>query len=833
MAADWQSVEPFLKLDGPYNENLPVNLVDHGFATLMGENGFSLMATVRMMETRPWARIFSFCTGPESEAIMAGAVDSSTTLHFTVTHAPGVLGSVDVPEGLALEKETVLLFTVSPIGHMRIFADGWLLNERPGLVPNAVDRPFVNFGCHHSYAGQGFCGDIRDIKMWSHEVAWYWDGAIVRQTDAAPVAPPPPPAEAVHAAVVSVEEPSYTAITPEPPAPIEPPAAPPAEDAPASAAAASDSATREESAAAIAPPPAPTTADLGPAAAVGDPTPAMVPEPEVLQTMPAPELPATEETLANAATQLVTKSEQIMKRCAAEQEKEYIWWTPIDNDLVLRMSEKRGKGMLYDLEFPWSAQELEKMGAAWLTKAFHAAGTLGKDNRVTKVTVDKKINVNHGNNGGKFLFTVEYAKSVGLNLHTKLFAKVPYPLKGDTQTDRLSSSVNKQPMEFFEINTYRLFEAAFPTHVPKYYYGDISNETSNFILIMEQVPYGDMAGLEVKATKGPPTKYKPRKPGEVEGPYTKCKDFQLAGPDRDYYMVIFTKFAMIAGQHKNGGFGSDDLLENNLNKLFLDPADYEAWGMSPDWSTGENPRTLKPKVDTAMKFFSITAKALFPDYVTKPQFQGKFRRTILKVSAYQQEINYWKFQDRLYVALTHGNLNIDNAYFWRDASGDLDCGILDFGGFGETSVPERMWWCLNCAQFENIRQNLDGFILTYCEVYKKFTGAEVDPAKMRKMLLISAIQNCMFMITAIPNTLRQCPAKEWVAIKDRHHPKIADNLGGKSTLRTTLSALENQLRIIEELDGDKLLDDWIKEVYTTEWECTPKTGSMINDPFDM
>ena len=34
-----------------------------------------------------------------------------------------------------------------------------------------------------------------------------------------------------------------------------------------------------------------------------------------------------------------------------------------------------------------------------------------------------------------------------------------------------------------------------------------------------------------------------------------------------------------------------------------------------------------------------------------------------------------------YIAYAHPNLNIDNAYWWRDDKGVLDAGLIDWSGF--------------------------------------------------------------------------------------------------------------------------------------------------------
>merc|ERR1719399_1850421 len=156
------------------------------------------------------------------------------------------------------------------------------------------------------------------------------------------------------------------------------------------------------------------------------------------------------------------------------------------------------------MEFPWNEATLEEFGPEWLTKAFHKVGSMKEDNTVTKIIFEKKIKVTTGNNGGKFLFEVEYEKP-DPNLHTKLFAKVPFPFDGATKTDRLSSSVNKQPAELYEVNAYRMLEAYLPMRTPRFYFGDISNETSNWIIITERIDFHDFNGNNF----GPPKASRP------------------------------------------------------------------------------------------------------------------------------------------------------------------------------------------------------------------------------------------------------------------------------------------------------------------------------------
>ncbi|CAE7205261.1 CPK2, partial [Symbiodinium natans] len=432
---------------------------------------------------------------------------------------------------------------------------------------------------------------------------------------------------------------------------------------------------------------------------------------------------------------------------------------------------KKAPGMLYGLEFPWTGPMLEDFGPSWLTEAFHRAGSLEKSNRVTQVRVEN-IKVTAGNNAGKFLFNVRYANERA-GLHTKLFAKVPFQMTKETKQDRLSSSVLKQPMDFFEINTYRLAETTLPVPTPKFYYGDISNLTSNFILITERVPFVEMDGRK---------RSRKLKPFEVEGPYDKCKDYQLRGSAKEYYSKIMEVSGQIAGADKSGRMGSQEFLAQSYSTPRARLGDPQAWGVTPHAASGGPPQANLAKLNTAIQFFSDTAKVVFPSYASDPAFVQKFTKTMMTFTGYFNELEFWKHQDPAYVALSHANLNVDNAYFWRDEAATLHCGVLDWGGFGAGCLGHKIWWYLNCSEWQPIQDHLGHYVDTFISAYRDAGGPELDRDRLLHMVKLTSLGNLYFMVSAVPDCLRQCPAKEWATIKDRRDPRIDENIGGKSTL---------------------------------------------------
>eukprot|EP00439_Symbiodinium_sp_Y106_P028206 s4605_g3.t1 len=186
-------------------------------------------------------------------------------------------------------------------------------------------------------------------------------------------------------------------------------------------------------------------------------------------------------------------------RCAHELTKAPVSWTPVSHQQLQEKHMQLAPGLMYNMEFPFTAELLQKMGPAWLTKAFHTARSIPEDNKVKVLKNVKeswmtgKLSPSKeyigGGNCAKLIFDVEYEKDAP-DLHTKLFAKIPFPLAGNTLSDRMASSVMQSGAEIGEINAQRLLESRLPFQIPRYYFADVSNETSNWILITERIPFG-------------------------------------------------------------------------------------------------------------------------------------------------------------------------------------------------------------------------------------------------------------------------------------------------------------------------------------------------------
>lgn len=479
-------------------------------------------------------------------------------------------------------------------------------------------------------------------------------------------------------------------------------------------------------------------------------------------------------------------------RCAGELAKAPVGWTPVSVAQLQEKHLKVGAGIIYKIDFPFNAELLQKMGPAWLTKAFHAAGSIPMDNKVkTLKNIKEYIG---GGNCSKLVFDVEYEKPAA-DLHTELFAKIPFPLAGNTLSDRMASSVMQTGSELGELNAQRLLESRLPFSIPRYYFGDVCNDTSNWILITERIPFGKQDGDR-----------------QVDPAYDKMKDWELKGSQDEYYFLLTTYGARMAGMDKAEKLAPRAVMDGFFPSAAQRPK--EQWGMSAE-STGMGAKEFNMKIKMGVDFVGTTGKALFPAECSTPAFLQKYKKILATSNAYTAEMAWWCNRNPDYIAWSHGNLNVDNVFFWRDADQKLDLGVLDWGGARTDSVGWKLWWWLYCCEYDFLNKNLDDLLDCFIKEYEISGGPKLERAELRWQFTLSALQQGVGLLGAVPQIYKMCKKPEFATIKDRLDPRISQNIDGKNTLRIYIGTFINICNMIKDWDIETKLDKWVKEVCST------------------
>jgi hypothetical protein len=152
---------------------------------------------------------------------------------------------------------------------------------------------------------------------------------------------------------------------------------------------------------------------------------------------------------------------------------------------------------------------------------------------------------------------------------------------------------------------------------------------------------------------------------------------------------------------------------------------------------------------------------LFPDDLREPGFHRQFLDDIPLVVSAEQRIRAVLAGNPDLVALCHWNANIDNAWFWRDAGGELHCGLVDWAMVGPISVAQSISGAISGAEPWLWDDHLDGLLQLFAAEYRRHGGPEVDPGELRlHILLLLALSGLSYFMSAPVAIAREIPDPE-------------------------------------------------------------------------
>jgi len=304
------------------------------------------------------------------------------------------------------------------------------------------------------------------------------------------------------------------------------------------------------------------------------------------------------------------------------------------------------------LSIPLHAAALLDAGADFLTRAFQSFGVLSTENQVAEIVSAQRFS--GGNSGDKLRLKLRYARTEP-GLDTDLFVKFSRDFD-DAFRDRRRHELEP------EVRLARLSrEREFPIEVPPAYFADFDPATGSGLMISAEIGFG-RDGME------------PLHP--------KCMDHRLEDPAA-YYAAIFDALARLAAAQHSGA------LCTAIEQLF--PFDAEA-AASEDpipW-TADQLRAHIARIGQLLQ----RSPQLFPATLADPAFIERLESEALQVLALTPRIQQHLHADARYVALSHYNGNIDNAFFRRDADGSLRAGLFDWGRARQMNLACALWGSL-------------------------------------------------------------------------------------------------------------------------------------------
>ena len=361
------------------------------------------------------------------------------------------------------------------------------------------------------------------------------------------------------------------------------------------------------------------------------------------------------------------------------------------------------------LAIPAHAESLRVAGAEFLTEAFRIFGSLSPDNHVVRITRFESFP--GGNSGHKVFLSVEYAQS-DPGLHTDLFVKFSRDFS-DEFRDRRRYELEAE-VRLAELS--RL--PSFPINVPAAYFADFNHESGTGLLITQRIAFGG-AGIEPLRRK--------------------CMDHELADP-LAYYRATVTALARLAGAHKSGR------LSPQLEALFPFDPEPAAVDMPIPW----NEQQLRERV-ASYAAFAASCPQLLPSTVRAPQFIARLERDAIRFLRSEATIKRFLHTTSDFIALCHWNTNIDNAWFWRDASGVLQCGLLDWGMVRQMNVGYALWGGLCGASLEIWDRHLDELLALFADELHAHGGPRLETAELKLHLDLSVAMLGLALMMDVPS----------------------------------------------------------------------------------
>lgn len=372
------------------------------------------------------------------------------------------------------------------------------------------------------------------------------------------------------------------------------------------------------------------------------------------------------------------------------------------------------RGDMLGLEIPAHSGSLRTGGEAFLTAAFRAAGALTVDNRVTRITRFEEYT--GGSTGRKLLLSVEYQQPAP-DLHTDLFVKFSRDFDDEIR-DRARIQMELE-VRFALLSR----SPTFPIAVPACYFCDYHQDSGTGILITQRVAYGI---------------------DDIERHYEKCLDYAMPEP-LQHYQALIKALARLAGTHKAG------LLPAIVEQHF--PFDASRLTVSK-----RKPYTAQQISNRVARYADFAAQypQILPENIRSADFIARLADEAPRFMALEPVAKEILSSKPEFIALCHWNANVDNAWFWRNAGGEIECGLMDWGHVSQMNVAMALWGCMSGAETQIWNHHLDELLTLFVTEFQNSGGPALDVEELKQHLeLYAGMMGLAWLLDSPPLILAQ------------------------------------------------------------------------------
>lgn len=232
----------------------------------------------------------------------------------------------------------------------------------------------------------------------------------------------------------------------------------------------------------------------------------------------------------------------------------------------------------------------------------------------------------------------------------------------------------------------------------------------------------------------------------------------------------------MAGYHKQGK------LHPNTNDMFpmpppAPPLDRSTLDKIPGLDSTTRNKTAA-QIDQLVKFLSEQAKAVMPAEISDKEWLEQWKTEVLDVMDYMQhEVAWYQSGGGLanpndYVGLTHNNLQVDNAFFWRNEENKVEVGMLDWGVLACGPLINAIQGCISGAEVHVLVEHRDAFLQAFIDSYAESGGPRLELDRLRSMCNLGMMGWSASVTANVSQVLKFTKVKEWPEIKEWNDPRL-------------------------------------------------------------
>jgi len=251
----------------------------------------------------------------------------------------------------------------------------------------------------------------------------------------------------------------------------------------------------------------------------------------------------------------------------------------------------------------------------------------------------------------------------------------------------------------------------------------------------------------------------------------KYQDWLLPNP-AEFYCCLFRAMGRLAAWDKLGRY---DAYFGEPCPVF-DEEQYIAY-----CAPGRRDQTLRMKqiteeavfgmLDTGIDYLMNVVRNMMPSDMLNLVALKRIQKELSEMSPWFADMSeYYQGNNCNFNAAMHQNLQADNAFFWRDEYGDLECGVLDWGGFTRAPFCQNFLGCLSGTDIDVMMAHEEGIVRCFRDEYHRCGGPYLEVEDMLEryhLAFITMVYNCCTWIERdIYKTTKKEDIASWSGVLD-------------------------------------------------------------------